>query len=85
MRAPTYLRAVATRRGLQDPAFHSRNRKPSAFRMASLGMQAITWGKLGVVFGVLAERVLTASLANAARMASASLTQTRKILAEIWD
>jgi len=53
--------------------------------MASLGMQAITWGKLGVVFGVLAERVLTASLANAARMASASLTQTRKNMAEIWD
>ena len=38
------------------------------FRMASLGMQAITWTTLGGVFGVLAERVLTAPLANAARM-----------------
>jgi pimeloyl-ACP methyl ester carboxylesterase len=28
------------------------------FRMASLGMQAITWGTLGLVFGVLAERSL---------------------------
>ena len=28
------------------------------FRMASLGMQAVTWGTLGLLFGVLAERLL---------------------------
>ncbi len=28
------------------------------FRMASLGMQAATWGTLGLLFGVLAERLL---------------------------
>lgn len=28
------------------------------FRLASLGMQAILWGSLGLIFGVLAERVL---------------------------
>jgi predicted cobalt transporter CbtA len=33
------------------------------FRMASLGMQAVTWGTLGLLFGVLAERLLTAPLA----------------------
>jgi predicted cobalt transporter CbtA len=31
------------------------------FRMASLGMQAILWGTLGLVFGVLAERLLHAA------------------------
>jgi predicted cobalt transporter CbtA len=28
------------------------------FRMASLGMQVVTWGTLGLLFGVLAERLL---------------------------
>ncbi len=33
------------------------------FRMASLGMQAILWGTLGLVFGVLAERLLRPAVA----------------------
>lgn len=48
------------------------------FRMASLGMQAITWGTLGEVFGVLAERVLTAPLAKRSKNAWPGLTQTQK-------
>jgi predicted cobalt transporter CbtA len=38
------------------------------FRMASLGMQAVTWGTLGVLFGVMAERLLKAR-ATAPRIA----------------
>jgi predicted cobalt transporter CbtA len=33
------------------------------FRMASLGMQAVTWGTLGLLFGLLAERALKAPVA----------------------
>jgi hypothetical protein len=33
------------------------------FRMVSLGMQAVTWGTLGLLFGVLAERLLAPPLA----------------------
>jgi predicted cobalt transporter CbtA len=33
------------------------------FRMASLGMQAVTWATLGLVFGVLAERLLNPKVA----------------------
>ena len=40
--------------------------------MASLGMQAVLWGTLGLVFGVLADRLLHA--APAAKVAEAGLT-----------
>jgi predicted cobalt transporter CbtA len=36
------------------------------FRMASLGMQALLWGTLGLVFGVLAERLLRPALVQRA-------------------
>jgi hypothetical protein len=40
------------------------------FRMAALGMQAVTWGTLGVLFGVMAERLLKApATATAPRIA----------------
>ena len=37
------------------------------FRMASLGMQAVTWGVLGVVFGALADRLLHPAFARRAQ------------------
>ena len=37
------------------------------FRMASLGMQAVTWGVLGVVFGALADRLLHPAFAPRAQ------------------
>jgi hypothetical protein len=38
--------------------------------MAALGMQAVTWGTLGVLFGVMAERLLKApATATAPRIA----------------
>jgi predicted cobalt transporter CbtA len=36
------------------------------FRMASLGMQVVLWGTLGLVFGVLAERLLRPAVAATA-------------------
>jgi hypothetical protein len=39
------------------------------FRIASLGMQAMTWGTIGILFGFLAERVVLSQLGSAAPIA----------------